>query len=61
MKVNDLNRAVFIKILQDCELALFAGQEKEAAEQRNTMQKIYTDTLTVLSAIENDLKVTYFL
>ncbi len=56
LSVNDLNRESFVRILQDCELALFAGQGKDAAEQQNIMQKMYDDTLATLSAIETDLK-----
>lgn len=51
LKVNELNIAKFIKILQNCEMALFAGQNTEGA-----MNEVFQDALKVITDIENDLK-----
>ena len=51
LKVNELNIVKFIKILQNCEMALFAGQNTEGA-----MNEVFQDALKVITDIENDLK-----
>ena len=51
LKVNELNIEKFIKILQNCEMALFAGQNTEGA-----MNEVFQDALKVITDIENDLK-----
>ena len=51
LKVNELNIKKFIKILQNCEMALFAGQNTEGA-----MNDVFQDALKVITDIENDLK-----
>ena len=51
LKVNELNIEKFIKILQNCEMALFAGQNTEGA-----MNDVFQDALKVITDIENDLK-----
>ena len=51
LKVNELNIKKFIQILQNCEMALFAGQNTEGA-----MNEIFQDALKVITDIENDLK-----
>ena len=51
LKVNELNIKKFIQILQNCEMALFAGQNTEGA-----MNEVFQDALKVITDIENDLK-----
>ena len=51
LKVNELNIEKFIKILQNCEMALFAGQNTEGA-----MNEVFQDALKVITDIENDLR-----
>ena len=51
LKVNELNIKIFIKILQNCEMALFAGQNTEGA-----MNEVFQDALKVITDIENDLR-----
>lgn len=51
LEVNELNIEKFIKILQNCEIALFAGQNTEGA-----MNDVFQDALNVITDIENDLK-----
>jgi BatD DUF11 like domain len=51
LNVNDLNIQNFMRILNKCEIALFAGQNTEGG-----MEADYQDSLKVITAIENDLK-----
>jgi BatD DUF11 like domain len=51
LNVNDLNIQNFMRILNKCEIALFAGQNTEGG-----MEADYQDSLKVITAIEDDLK-----
>jgi BatD DUF11 like domain len=51
LNVNDLNIQNFMRILNKCEIALFAGQNTEGG-----MEADYQDSIKVITAIENDLK-----
>jgi hypothetical protein len=51
LKVNELNIQNFMRILNKCEVALFAGQNTEGG-----MEADYQDSLKVITAIEDDLK-----
>jgi BatD DUF11 like domain len=51
LNVNDLNIQNFMRILNKCEVALFAGQNTEGG-----MEADYQDSLKVITAIEDDLK-----
>jgi BatD DUF11 like domain len=51
LNVNALNIQNFMRILNKCEIALFAGQNTEGG-----METDYQDSLKVITAIEDDLK-----
>lgn len=51
LNVNELNIQNFIRILHNCEIALFAGQQTDGA-----MNEIFHNALKVITDIENDLK-----
>ncbi len=51
LKINDLSVENFIKILNDCEIARFAGQDTEGGATG-----IYDRALTVITEIEQSLK-----
>jgi hypothetical protein len=51
LKINEIHIQQFLKILNDCEFALFAGSNKEGATQQ-----ICNDAAQVIVHIENDLK-----
>jgi hypothetical protein len=58
LNVNDLNIQNFMRILNKCEVALFAGQNTpdESGQVKRSMEADYQDSLKVITAIENDLK-----
>ena len=51
LNVNEAHIQTFVKILQNCEMALFAGQNTEGA-----MNEVFQNALKVITDIENDLK-----
>jgi hypothetical protein len=53
LNVNDLNIEKFIKILNDCEFALFAGRDTDSSANA-----IYEQAAGVITDIENDLKLS---
>lgn len=52
LNVKEEHIAKFVQILQNCEMALFAGQNTEGA-----MNDVFQDSLKVITDIENDLKI----
>jgi BatD DUF11 like domain len=58
LKVNVLNVKNFMRILNKCEISLFAGQNTpdESGQVRAAMEADYQDSLSVIAAIEDDLK-----
>jgi hypothetical protein len=57
LTVSDLHTQNFIKILNNCEMALFAGQytTEPTGQNESNMQTLYQNALAVITDIENDL------
>lgn len=53
LKVRDTHIEQFVRVLQECEIALFAGRHTEGG-----MIEVFQNALNVIVAIENDLKET---